>query len=134
MISSMHTCMQKIPGLNEQLFYAKERASNGNLEGPNNESETSQAGQAMGFPSTLEAAAKARRSAYLKGFSPNSIPLTRPEGIKLPVCLSLDTEEAQTFKVFYYLSHRNNPSSDSEQEDPCLQDVLINAAASRTSQ
>lgn len=86
------------------------------------------------FPQHLEAAAKSRSSTYLKGFSTKSIPLTRLESIKLQVCLSLDTEEAQTFKVFYYLSHRNNHSSDSEQEDPCLQDVLNNAAASRTSQ
>lgn len=51
MISSMHTCMQKIPGLNEQLFYAKERLSSRNLEGTNNELDTSLAGQAPAFPS-----------------------------------------------------------------------------------
>lgn len=50
------------------------------------------------FPQHLEVAAKARRRSFLKYFSPNSIPLTRLERVKLQVGLSLDTESAQTFK------------------------------------
>lgn len=44
--------MQKIPGLNKQLSYSKERANNENLERPNNESDASAAGLTLAFPST----------------------------------------------------------------------------------
>ena len=81
MIRSMPTCMWKILGLNKQLFHSKERASNENLECPNNESDTSAAGLTPAFPSTSASCPLASISSSSKDFSPNYIPLTRPERV-----------------------------------------------------
>lgn len=97
MISSMHTCMQKIPRLNEQLFYAEEERAMETWKVQIMNKILHWQAWPQPSPQHQQVAAKARRSSKLKDFSPNSILLIRLERVKLQVGLSLDIEEAQTF-------------------------------------